>query len=1134
MADLDLNLVIRAQLGPELQALMATVKGLAAEATKAATATSPGGTNTKAKLSEGAAAYRAYQLEVNALVRAGTITAIDAENKKLQKKKELLEAGLFAEKEAIAIGNQLVRGQAATEYELIKIRERRYQGLAAAKVKAEAAGQNIAATGVTGQNNLTKAVDDTTHSLEKMGEVAKTVQRVFAVFLIYKGFVFLKTQISDAIKELVSFDYHLALVNTQMGKAFSPALAQSVRSNVTSVAQEVGVTFTEAAKAEYLIVSANIAVADSFAILKTSAKAAIAGGLDDVATAFNSGLSQLNAFGLGMSHFDEVMDKQFNVIKRGIFTYEQYANVVGNVSIAFAEMGQDVESANASIAAISQIFTGPQLEQGATGLRNAVIRMTKDFQVFEAQGIRILTDDGQFRPILTILDDLKNKLDALNSKGRANLLKELFPDVRELRGIQALLKQLPELNQFYIEQKLASGDLDAATAKVSDSLQIQSQIFANQLIPSFQVVVDVSKGFLTFINETNKVLPGFTSAIVELATAFALLKATQVFGRGPLSLTPQYGPGGSMMTRAVGRTRMTPMGLGLGVALPAIGGFAEGQQEGGISPMGALSSIGGGAMMGAMATPMMPLLGAAIGGTASLIALGLGEAFGAKAPEVALTFSEAFKKSLRETAGDVGKSYAQAIANSYNPTAEGDTLSDVRTHLKEGSHMRVWDASSWTVNSTGEEYKQFVRNAYADAVKDVKADEHFKTLDPERYDAMKRGSIEVALEKQGLTARDQKFFAPFFEELIDAGVKVEDFGEVLRLLSSTSKEDALKLAKIMNGAYNEILGTSMNLSLVMDNMKGNWQDLSDVFGRMGDEGSNLAKVFHEIARTQQAASLLQTLKELKITTPVAANPGLKIPNPFGMFGGGGNTITLGATEATTKQTSILEELLGETGLQSVEGMFLTHIQELFDSINPDGTVNATNFFNALFPPESTEEVKDAVEEVVDELHEFQTGTTSLVERVFKFRDAIDDGLITSAEFTSTELTNLGNTLADFNKQMELVNLMEEVGRLGKFAGASEEQLDAYDEAVMQFIQGIKIGGTEFMEIFKDPTKLKDLLQDFELGDINVDQSTKNNFIIRISSDISGDPANLAKIADSLIAQVQNKMDADARRRGIGR
>lgn len=522
--------------------------------------------------------------------------------------------------------------------------------------------------------NVARGARTAGNQLNRMARFAKLTQSVLEAYILYRGFVFLSEQAQQLINALSEIEFAAAQVQTQLGGIATVDFRGTLEQNVIDVARTTGQSFEALGQAQFDIISANIALEDSFGVLEATARAAVAGGVGEMETVFNAAVTQANAFNISIDQTDEILDKQFQALRRGIFTYEQFVTVLGRVSTAFGTIGQDIETANAAIAAISQIFTGPQLEFGATGLRNMALALGQQSEEFERLGVAVFDQNGEFRNFLDIMIDLRGVLDSFTEEERFRALGRLFPDIREQRGAQALLNQLDEFEQFLVEQQFAAGSVNAAFETMNDTFRTQANILESNLVPAGEVFFDTLSDIVGVVNALEDALEGATAAMLTLALTGGVAGAGRAFAPGMFQR-------GSLQRLGMGRLSTTGVGgMGIGgLALAGLGGFLSFQQaqQPGFQPAGAIGNIAAGALGGGIVGGVP---GALLGGGAAFAGTLLGElddALTDDAPEVAQSFSEAFREALEEDADDVSNAFTQALAGRVAGGRDLATLSDL-------------------------------------------------------------------------------------------------------------------------------------------------------------------------------------------------------------------------------------------------------------------------------------------------------------------------------------------------------------------------------------------------------------------------------------------------------------------------
>lgn len=943
-------------------------------------------------------------------------------------------------------------------------------------------------------------------AIKDMGDKGKFTVRVLEAFVLYRGFVFLQQGAVNTTKALIDLNHQIRLIQTQLPN-FGAGQGDFLRQGIFAVSRETGVSFNQTADALYNITSAGYSGAQAIRILDLSMKAAVAGGLKDADTAFNSALSSINAFGLSADSLESVLDKQFAAVRRGIFTYEQFGTQVGVVSEAFATAGQSIETTYAAMATVSQVFTGPQFARGATGIRALAESLTTNADDFAAIGVAVLDAEGNFRDLTAILTDLKRVTDSLPTGEKASLIASIIPDTRQRQGLQALLSNLDDLKRNYVEQKLALGDLSKAYGTFESDGKKQLDILKNSVQSGFGPMADRVGELAGFINKADDAIPGFTSGIVAMTGAVtALALATSYLNKEMMvngAMSTRGGAFANTLTSPIGGGRFgryaTPLTAG-----GAIAGFALGQ--GGADWGSAASAIGAGALSGSFGGPAGMAAGAAISlGTYLLSALTSSKADDAF-KESGKTFAEAFAEALKERGGDVAAAYSKAFANAGlgTPSQAGFDIftkgvlrgggpGGMKTFgyrpdaLAEAKRLGLPESSVQYLNQGGDkvfglqapptEFRTRARETFLDVYRRINEDRaaitgstSYMLASPENRASTLADATTGSIGKYlSMDEEAQKLFAWIFTSTKG----LEQFSGAL----DAAARGPEALVDFINGLATVGI-VADNLAAKLERMSkaisGDFGVATDIFQRMGVKpDSALGRALFQtqaVERAQAGMSAVQSLAALQINGT----------NPFG-----------GAIDMDRLMQGFVGygAQAGDRIQQSLGGADLTdEILKLFTGTAAgDGAANLSPF------------------------------TTDLENKVRYASEHLNE-LGDSFGYTAEALAQFAGDLRDYNKTVFKIGIIEEIQRLGEVAGYDPKTLDP---VIKGLIDGIKLGGTSFADFFKDPTKLADLLAELEFSDVNVDNSINANVVVRISGDANLDVSKGAEIGQAIAMELNN-------------
>lgn len=192
------------------------------------------------------------------------------------------------------------------------------------------------------------------------------------------------------------------------------------------VAREVEIPFEQMQETLFFIFSSmNVNMKEAEKLLKGFAQEAVA-GQTTVEAAARSNIAIMNALGLTVDDLTRIQDVQFQVVRKGVITYEELAQVIGRALPAAARSGQSIETLGAMIAFLTR--NGLSAAMAATSAARAMESFAhpKTIARLEDMGIKVKDARGEFLPLLSVMDQMNKKLSKLAAPDRAKALQELF------------------------------------------------------------------------------------------------------------------------------------------------------------------------------------------------------------------------------------------------------------------------------------------------------------------------------------------------------------------------------------------------------------------------------------------------------------------------------------------------------------------------------------------------------------------------------------------------------------------------------------------------------------------------------------------------------------------------------------
>lgn len=283
-----------------------------------------------------------------------------------------------------------------------------------------------------------------------------------------------------------STDYtkEASLTLTQVDEQYGATLEQ-VKAIGKNVAKEIPAPFKEMQKSLFDIFSSiDVNVQQAEGMLKNFAKGAVA-GQTDVQTAGRASIAIMNGFKIPVEEVTRVMDVQFQAVRKGVFTYEEFASTIGRAIPSAAKAGGTIEDLSGMMAFMTR--NGLSSAMAATSAARAfdLLSNPKFGQAMKDFGINVADAKGNFRPMVDVVVDLRKKLASMSEEARANKLKELTlgagGTIQAMRflnlGVQDVNGLLPELTAAMSE---AGGATERAYEIMSNTPSAKIELLKNR------------------------------------------------------------------------------------------------------------------------------------------------------------------------------------------------------------------------------------------------------------------------------------------------------------------------------------------------------------------------------------------------------------------------------------------------------------------------------------------------------------------------------------------------------------------------------------------------------------------------------------------------------------------------------
>jgi len=335
------------------------------------------------------------------------------------------------------------------------------------------------------------------------------------VATIFAGGVGLKFAY-DSTKAFTEYQKQVALTRTQIDQ--TGVSLKQIADIGKRIGAQVGAPFEELQASLYDIFSSmDVSVVDSETLLRAFAKTAVAGQVS-IQTSGRATIAIMNAFHVPAKKVNDIMDFQFQLVRKGVGTYEQFASTIGRSIPSAARAGQSYQqlggmlafltrnglsaamataSAGRALDAISNSKTVGKLSKmgdivaavlGPKGMQKMASDSGQSVKEFtKSLGVSALDAKGRFRPLVDIINEMQKKLAGLTDPQRAAALQSLFAGsggtIQARRFFDLVLKSGTAAKQFTQLTKdmyHATGVADSAYKTMADTAATRTQLLKNR------------------------------------------------------------------------------------------------------------------------------------------------------------------------------------------------------------------------------------------------------------------------------------------------------------------------------------------------------------------------------------------------------------------------------------------------------------------------------------------------------------------------------------------------------------------------------------------------------------------------------------------------------------------------------
>jgi TP901 family phage tail tape measure protein len=284
----------------------------------------------------------------------------------------------------------------------------------------------------------------------------------------------------------------------------------------------------------------DVTVPQAQVLLTNFARAAVAGQVD-VQTAGRATIAVMNAWHLPITDTSKVMDIQFQLVRKGVGTYQEFAQSLGQAIPSAQRAGQSFSTLAGMMAYLTR--NGLSTSMAAASAQRALDAFSnpKVVQRLQDMGIQVTNNNGGFRKFTDVIGDLQKKLADMTAPERAKALQQLFAGaggtIQAMRFYNTVLASDSAVKQYQSltkDMEQSSGALTGAYNTMAGQMTTKTQGLKNQydllkievgnaLIPILSKLIDAASSILKWWNSLSDSTKKSIVYIAAGAAAFTVL-----------------------------------------------------------------------------------------------------------------------------------------------------------------------------------------------------------------------------------------------------------------------------------------------------------------------------------------------------------------------------------------------------------------------------------------------------------------------------------------------------------------------------------------------------------------------------------------------------------------------------------
>jgi TP901 family phage tail tape measure protein len=265
---------------------------------------------------------------------------------------------------------------------------------------------------------------------------------------------------------------------------------------------------------------------------------AAVGGQVDIQDAARATIAIMNAYKIPAKDVGKVLDWQFQLVRKGVGTYGEFASTIGRAIPSAARAGQNFQTLASMMAFMTRNGVSAAMAAASTGRALDAMSNSKVVGRLEKMGIKVKDMNGEFRPMVDVLGEVNAKFSKMTGPEKAKALEALFKGaggtIQARRFFDMVFKNFDEFKQRSDEMKNSGGAALEAFSKMMDTPASRAQILSNRfkelqinigqgLIPIKEKLIEVATRLIGWWNGLGKKTQDLIVKIALFAAAFAVV-----------------------------------------------------------------------------------------------------------------------------------------------------------------------------------------------------------------------------------------------------------------------------------------------------------------------------------------------------------------------------------------------------------------------------------------------------------------------------------------------------------------------------------------------------------------------------------------------------------------------------------